>query len=139
MPKCKECSHLATHGLLKKRTHCALHKTEGMKTLRGPICKEETCNKHASFGFLCEKKLSFCALHKEEGMVNHKWKRCCIPACKLVPCYASDKEVVCSFHRKPGMICTRPELARSQSLRAFMHLSNLAYESLMRASNRKYF
>ena len=128
MRQCEECSKEARFGFAKNPTHCKDHKTEGMKSANGALCREPTCDKQASFGMPGEKKLKFCASHKEEGMVNHKWKHCEAgpPVCRLTPCYASDKEATCYYHRKLGMACTNEVLAHKQATRLSAYKKKIA-------------
>jgi hypothetical protein len=72
-----------------------------------PICKNEECNKIASYNLENELKGLYCCVHKLNGMVNVISKMCSFNGCIKIPVYNKENEntgLYCKEHKKDNMI-----------------------------------
>jgi len=101
---------------------------EDKKTSRS--CKEDGCEKRASYGTINE-KAEYCATHKEEGMVDVKHKRCEGKNADGTPCTTQPafdieggKGRFCKEHKEEGMV----DVKHKSCLLCPTLVSNKAYQ-----------
>ena len=70
-------------------------------------CKNEGCNKRATFNFKGESKGLFCKIHSKEGMIGVTTPTCQHEDCNKYPCFNNEgekKPLYCQEHAKTNMI-----------------------------------
>jgi hypothetical protein len=70
------------------------------------ICKEESCEKNASFGIKGKNRL-YCGKHKKNNMINVTNPICIEEGCRTNSCFNNKNEkkgIFCSSHKKKDMI-----------------------------------
>jgi ribosomal protein L37E len=98
--------------------YCGTHKLIGMKNVKKPTCKEETCNISPCFNFPGETKGIYCATHKLLKMVNVKDITCEDPDCSTIPNFnfsGEIKGIYCVIHKLPDMVDVKNKKCQDSS------------------------